>query len=150
MEIPFALLSGSKKCCWNCSLRLGKCICYRFVWEGKHAVSFWPRPRTSGGGGLPFAVRRSSQWWSYKHWQILFLTLGHSLTCYACIDSETCNKTTVCSVNHDACLLVKAGKSMPLSYLLRVMGWWGHGKKMCVTLILMRPAFNKQRLPFKK
>ncbi|XP_044114985.1 CD59 glycoprotein [Neovison vison] len=33
---------------------------------------------------------------------------GHSLTCYACIDRETCNKTTVCSVNHDACLLVKA------------------------------------------
>ncbi|XP_034868431.1 CD59 glycoprotein [Mirounga angustirostris] len=33
---------------------------------------------------------------------------GHSLTCYNCADSVACNKTTICSLNLDACLLVKA------------------------------------------
>ncbi|XP_025734628.1 CD59 glycoprotein [Callorhinus ursinus] len=33
---------------------------------------------------------------------------GHSLTCYTCVASEVCNKTTVCSPNLDACLLVNA------------------------------------------
>ncbi|XP_032270795.1 CD59 glycoprotein [Phoca vitulina] len=33
---------------------------------------------------------------------------GHSLKCYTCPDNVACNTTTVCSLNLDACLLVKA------------------------------------------
>ncbi|XP_002917533.1 CD59 glycoprotein [Ailuropoda melanoleuca] len=33
---------------------------------------------------------------------------GGSLTCYTCVDNKACNKTTVCSVNFDTCLWVKA------------------------------------------
>lgn len=131
MEISFALVSGSKKCCWDCSLRLGKYVCCRHVWERKPALSRRPWRHTSVSGGFPSAARRARRWGSYKYWQGFFLILGGSLTCYTCVDNKACNKTTVCSVNFDTCLWVKAGKSLPLPCLLKVLGWGGPGRK-CV------------------
>lgn len=95
----------------------------------KPTLSCWPLTHTNGAGGLASAAR-VSHCWSTRFWRAFFLILGHSLECYSCINpANDCTTTVNCSRNQDTCLIVKAGKSLPLPLFLSVMGWREPGKR---------------------
>ena len=96
----------------------------------KPTLSCWPLTHTNGDGGLASAARRVSHCWSTRSWRAFFLILGHSLECYNCVNpANGCTTAVNCSHNQDTCLIVKAGKSLPLPLFLCVMGWRGPGKR---------------------
>lgn len=87
-------------------------MCLLQVCVGRHpTVSCWPLTHALEMVGLLLHCS------STRSWQSFFLILGHSLQCYSCINQVDCTSVVNCTHNQDACLYVKAGKSLPFPSL---------------------------------